>query len=136
MELKLIRKTFTPESTIGELYVDGKFECFILEDTVREHGVKVPGETAIPYGKYTVIITFSPKFNRYLPLLLNVPNFSGIRIHSGNTSKDTLGCLITGSAESQDMVVRSRDAFNKLYPKLSYASQEGILISLTIEKAP
>ena len=134
MNLKLIRKIFTSESTIGELYVDEVFECYILEDVVRDDGVKVDGETAIPYGKYPVTVTYSPRFSRYLPLLNNVPNYSGVRIHSGNTAADTEGCLITGTTQGENIVLQSRDAFNKLYPKLSYASQEGEPISIEITK--
>src|SRR5690348_2405952 len=100
MKLKLIREEFTDESTIGRLYVDDVFECYILEDVVRDE--KIQNETAIPYGTYEVEITYSPKFGRYLPMLLNVPNYTGIRIHPGNTAKDTDGCLLTGTSDSKD----------------------------------
>jgi len=83
MKIEVIRHTFTERSTIGSLYLNGKFECYTLEDVVRV-GEKVPGATAIPEGIYPVQITFSNRFKRDLPLLLNVPNFDGIRIHTGN----------------------------------------------------
>src|SRR5207302_8902491 len=89
MHLKLIRKIFTDKSTIGALYIDNHFECFTLEDTVRETGIKIPGRTAIPYGSYEVIIDHSKRFTGNMPHVLNVPGFEGIRIHSGNTSGDT-----------------------------------------------
>jgi len=123
MELKLARKTFTEESTIGELTVDGKFECFTLEDKVR--AVKVHGKTAIPEGIYEVIINFSPRFKKQLPRLLNVPNFDGILIHPGNTAANTDGCILVGTSKSKDFVGSSRAAFNKLFPKLQAGMKKG-----------
>jgi len=128
MKLKLIRKTFTETSTIGELYINDKFECFILEDKDRKldantnSGIiavnKVYGKTAIPYGTYDVAITFSNRFKQYLPLLISVPAFEGIRIHSGNYATDTEGCLLPGVTMSRDMVQQSKKAFNSLFTKL------------------
>ena len=132
MNLKLVRKTFTEQSTIGELSVNGKFECFTLEDRVRAMGApKVHGETAIPEGIYEVAITFSDKFKKLLPLLLNVPNFEGIRIHSGNTRADTEGCILVGQTKAKDFVGGSRAAFNVLFPKLQAAiKKEKIFIQV------
>lgn len=129
MNLTLIRTQKNKNETIGELYVDDVFECFILEDVVREPGVKVYGETAIPYGTYPVTITYSPRFKRNLPLLNNVPNFSGIRVHPGNTHLDTEGCLIPGTKKTTSSVLNSRIAFKKLYDKLLTAKN----ISITIK---
>jgi hypothetical protein len=97
MNLKLVRTDFTDKSTIGELYtIDDKgteeFLSFILEDVVREE--KIKNETAIPYGQYKVVITHSPRFRRNLPLLLDVPNYFGVRIHPGNSASNTEGCLL------------------------------------------
>jgi hypothetical protein len=132
MNLKLVRKTFTEESTMGELSVNGKFECFTLEDRVRAIAApKVHGETAIPEGIYEVIISFSDKFKKLLPLLLNVPNFEGIRIHSGNTKADTEGCILVGQSKAKDFVGGSRAAFNVLFPKLQAAlKKEKIFIQV------
>lgn len=132
MKLKLIRKDFTDKSTIGELYVNDKFECFILEDVVRD--TKIKGETAIPYGTYDVVITYSPRFGCHLPLLLNVPNFSGIRIHKGNTRKDTEGCLLPGASKGVDVVYQSAVAFNKLYPQLVEADKNKEKITIEVTK--
>lgn len=117
MKIEVVRHTCTPRSTIGSMYLDGRFECYTLEDVVRQ-GEKVPGQTAIPEGIYTVQITFSNRFKRDLPLLLNVPNFEGIRIHPGNTDADTEGCILVGRATGVDAIYNSRDAFNTLYPKI------------------
>jgi uncharacterized protein DUF5675 len=106
MQLQLIRKIFTDKSTIGELSVNGAFECFTLEDKVRP--VKIKGETAIPAGTYEVAVTFSNKFQKFLPLLMDVPNFDGIRIHTGNTPEDTLGCILVGQGKGADSITSSR----------------------------
>ena len=127
MELLLKRIHKTETSTIGELSIDGKFECYTLEDV--ERAVKVKNETAIPKGKYKVIITPSNRFKRDLPLLQNVPGFEGIRIHSGNTNHDTEGCILVGQTRAADFIGNSRKAFDKLFPKLQKASE----INITIE---
>ena len=120
-EIYLKRYWFTEKSTIGELYYDSldKRECYVLEDKVREAGVKVYGETAIPAGEYKVVVNFSNHMKKQLPQILNVPGFEGIRIHSGNTDKDTEGCLLVGEKwTSGDLIIGSRAAFSKLFPKI------------------
>lgn len=130
MELLLTRKWLTDNSTIGELYVDGNLECYTLEDTVRDE--KIPGKTAIPEGRYEVIINHSQKFNKKLPLLLNVPQFEGIRIHVGNYPKDTDGCILVGQTRKQDFIGNSKVAFNALFEKLNNALQtEEVYIEVT-----
>lgn len=128
MKLKLIRKTLTETSTIGELFINDQFECFVLEDkdrgllqsnplsVIQEH--KVYGKTAIPKGTYDVVISFSNRFKQYLPLLVNVPAFEGVRIHPGNYATDTEGCLLPGLTMSRDMVQQSKKAFTALFNKL------------------
>lgn len=120
MQLQLHRTDRTDTSTIGELAVDGKFQCYILEDVDRHLTSdtlqnKVHGKTAIPAGTYEIAVTFSTRFNKPLPLLLNVPGFEGIRIHPGNTSADTEGCLLPGTTKGPDKVLNSRIAFDKLF---------------------
>jgi hypothetical protein len=117
----------TENSTIGELLIDGLFECFTLEDKERE--VKIKGETAIPKGEYKVIINESNRFKRELPLLLNVPNFEGVRIHSGNTNHDTEGCILVGQSRNKNYIGQSRKAFDKLFKKMQKAKE----ITLTIQ---
>lgn len=83
-----------PTAILGEMWIDGVFFAYTLEDVYRE--VKVFGETCIPANKYNAIVTMSTRFKKELPLLENVPNFAGIRIHGGNTDKDTHGCILIG----------------------------------------
>jgi hypothetical protein len=95
MELNLYRHTYNTkgdENIIGDLFIDDVFFCHTLEDKKRADGLKVFGETAIPAGVYNVAVTRSNRFKRLMPLIMDVPMFSGIRIHGGNTSKDTHGC--------------------------------------------
>lgn len=122
--------------TPGKLYVDDVFECDTLEDVVRDDGVKIWGQTAIPYGTYEVDITYSPRFKQMLPILLNVPNFTGIRIHPGNDVDDTEGCILTGVASGNTIMGgTSRPAFLKLFKKLfaARAANERVTISIVQE---
>lgn len=109
MRLKLKRVAKKEEYTIGKLYIDGKYYCDTLEDTVRDLTVekKIPGDTAIPAGRYNVVVTLSPRFGRELPRLLNVPYFDGILIHRGNTAKDTAGCILVGENSQIGKVLNS-----------------------------
>ena len=135
MHLKVQRSVFTNRSTIGELFVDGAFECFTLEDVVRP--VKVPGMTAIAEGVYVLSVSFSSRFKRLLPELHDVPNFTGIRIHPGNTDADTEGCILVGQTRSQDFVGGSRAAFTKLFTRIQDAAQrEKIFIEVTSSAVP
>jgi len=127
MKLLLKRLHKTENSTIGELYVDGKFECYTLED--KERDVKIKSETAIPKGTYIVGITLSNRFKKLLPILINVPNFEGVRIHSGNTNHDTDGCILVGTTRSKDFIGNSRIAFQRLFKKMQSAKD----ITITIE---
>lgn len=119
MQLRLIRDTFTDRSTTGKLYIDDFWECFTLEDVPRE--TKIPGETAIPEGRYRVVINFSVRFQRMLPQLLDVPGFVGVRIHPGNTDADTEGCILVGQTRRPNWVGNSKLAFALLFAKLQTA---------------
>ena len=104
-----VRRTFKgPDYTIGKLYIDGHYLCDTLEDTVRPAGTKIAGKTAIPAGTYRVKKTMSPRFKKILPEILNVPGFAGVRIHSGNTAKDTEGCLLLGLNKAKGAVLESQ----------------------------
>lgn len=125
MTLRLIREPSISGATLGVLFVDGHYECFTLEDTIREipgqpvAQWKVPTHTAIPAGRYRVIVTPSQRFQRRLPLLVDVPGFTGIRIHSGNTAADTEGCILVGSDRQARRVLQSRVAFERLFERLT-----------------
>ena len=143
MRLELKRKALLPEYTIGDLFVDGKLFCNTLEDTVRDLNKdgdlndagegKVYGQTAIPYGTYEVVITYSNRFKRQLPLLENVKGFEGIRIHPGNTKEDTHGCILVGVNSKKGMVTESKKTFDKLFAILRDAVEmkETIFITIT-----
>lgn len=144
----------TKEYTIGELFVNEEATlskttkvCDTLEDTFRllpkvclntPKGIgcnckeKVYGKTCIPYGTYTVRLSYSNRFKRILPEVLNVPHFLGIRLHSGNSSKDTEGCILVGTKSKGDWVTASRVAFNKLYKLLQTAEKNKEEITITI----
>ena len=112
MQVKIDRKWRKPTYTIGIVYIDDERFCESMEDTDRGlrqdmsvgeiSRIKVAGETAIPTGKYKVAMTYSPRYNRMMPQIMNVKGFAGIRIHSGNTAKDSLGCVLLGVATNPD----------------------------------
>lgn len=115
INLYLRRYEYQPERTFGKLYVEGTDFCDVLEDTHRDLNKveKVYGKTCIPSGRYKVIFTYSPKFKKRMPLLVGVPHFEGVRIHTGNTEKDTEGCLLVGIREGNTLV-KSRITFERL----------------------
>lgn len=127
MKLTLKRISLKPDYTIGKLYIDGKYFCDTLEDTVRKLPAenKIPGSTAIPTGTYRVSVTYSPKFGRDLPLVENVPYFTGIRIHRGNTPQDTSGCILVGENKAIGKVLNSTLYEKELTEMLSDAERSG-----------
>ena len=139
MEIVVKRIALKPTYTIGKLYIDGEYFCDTLEDTVRDLNKngkfdngekKVYGGTAIPYGKYEIEWTYSPRFKKHTPQLMNVPSFEGIRIHSGNSSTDTEGCLLLGENKQVGKVLNSKATINKFYPIIKQACSKG---KVTIE---
>lgn len=120
--------------TIGKLYINGEYFCDTLEDKVRSLPStcpdtkcgckeKVYGQTAIPEGEYRVILSYSPRFKRVLPLLLGVEHFEGIRIHSGNTSEHTEGCILVGFNSEKGKVLQSRETERRLIERLEEADE-------------
>ena len=139
MKLTLKRIALRPTYTIGKLYVDDVYFCDTIEDTVRDINKngkfdngekKIHSKTAIPYGNYEIKWTYSPRFKKYTPQLMNVPSFEGIRIHAGNTSADTEGCLILGENKQVGKVLNSRATINKFYQIIKEACSKG---KVTIE---
>ena len=135
MKLTLRRKWFTEKSTIGELYIEEDYECFTLEDCVRQEGEKVYGETAIPWGRYRVCIDWSNHFKRFMPHILLVPNFEGVRIHSGNSPADTDGCICLGNTRFKDWIGESVRAYGHFIKQLEHAIHigEDVHINIVVE---
>lgn len=148
MDLTLTRNTFFPTTTLGVLSVDGKLECYTLEDRVRvdpnpetpQNEAKVYGETAIPEGRYRVVINMSPKFKKLMMRLLDVPGFTGILIHGGNKHQDTFGCILVGQAISGETIKpgTSTPAVRALFNKVQAALNKGeeVWITITSEVKP
>lgn len=131
MELLLERKYLRAAYTIGCLWANGTRFCDTLEPEVRP--VKVPGHTAIPAGRYAVVVNRSPRFGRDLPRLLNVPGFDGILIHRGNTAADTSGCILVGENKKPGWVVNSTPYELRLTALLKEVQQKGEKIFITIK---
>ena len=128
MLIEVKRFEFKDTHTVGKMYVDGVYECYTLEDTVR-NGTKVIGKTAIPIGTYKLIIDASTRFKQDMPHILDVPDFTGVRIHAGNTSADTDGCILLGSTwAGKDFIGNSKIAYKKFFDKL----KENKTVSITI----
>lgn len=131
MKLTLKRFHFADTYTIGKLFIEDKPFCDVLEDVVRDKNkdgdlqdngeAKIYGRTAIPFGTYKVILTMSNRFKVLLPLLVDVPEFEGVRIHAGNTSEDTHGCLLVGENKEKGKVLNSKATMEKLMPILRVA---------------
>lgn len=124
MTLTLHREPSQPWGTPGKLSIDGEPECVTLEDIVRP-GKKILHETAIPAGRFRVVINHSPRFGKILPMLLEVPDFVGVRLHAGNTSQDTSGCILVGLGRSAQGVTRSREAMDRLQPQIAAVLARG-----------
>ena len=135
MELILKRIAKKKSYTIGRLYIETEYFCDTLEPTWRDykHGArKIMGCSAIPEGRYAVVITWSAKLEAWLPLLLHVPNFDGIRIHAGNTAQDTAGCILVGQNREVGKVLNSRTWLKKLKAKIVEAKENGEPVHITV----
>jgi len=142
MKIRLHRKYLKKGYSIGKLYVNGTYVTDTLED--QDRGLsefnpleeirkkKVRGETAIPIGTYQVTWTYSPRFDRMLPLLNGVPGFEGIRIHSGNRARDTEGCILCGKNTEPGVITNSRYWTNKVNSMIEKAYKDKEQITITI----
>jgi hypothetical protein len=139
MELVLTRIAKRKTYTIGRLEIktgESLYLCDTLEPTWRDYahgGHKIKGCSAIPEGRYAVVISYSPKFEQWLPILLGVPNFSGIRIHAGNCSEDTEGCILVGKNKLVGQLVDSRIWLHRLKKKIVEAKDRGEPVWITIQ---
>lgn len=132
MELKVYRKYYTDKSTVGELWINNQFFCFTLEDydRLRKGLPKVKSETAIPAGKYNLIVNKSERFSKlagkdvFMPLLINVPQFEGVRIHNGNKPEHTDGCILVGLSKEKDFIGMSKVCFQKLMERFANTLEE------------
>lgn len=143
MEIRVKRIARKDGYTIGKMYINGAYFCDTLEDTDR--GLKstmsvdeilarkVKAQTAIPTGKYDVILTFSPKFKRVLPLLLNVPGYQYIRVHHGNLPSSTDGCLLVGENKIKGQIINSRATLEKLMSVLLECEKKKEKVTILIE---
>lgn len=121
MKIKVDRIYKGESYTIGKMYLNGEYFCDTLEDAIRP--VKIPNETAIPAGTYKVEVTYSPRFKRNLPLLVDVPNYTGIRIHNGSNKDHTSGCILVGFNTSKGILSDSRKISDQLTEKLKSLSE-------------
>lgn len=142
MVIDIHRKYRKPSYSIGILSIDGKVICNTLEDTDRGlrkemsekeiAKIKIKGKTAIPIGKYSVIMTDSPRFKRQMPLVCDVKGFSGIRIHSGNDADDTEGCILCGKNTEVGRVTSSRYWTDKVYEYIENALKNKQSVKINI----
>lgn len=135
MKIQVIRKIYSANSIISDILINDAFFCHGLEDRSRDDNrdgdladageAKVFGKTAIPAGNYDLVISFSNRFKKRLPEVINVLGFAGIRIHAGNIPADTHGCLLVGvySSHMPDFISNSRIVFSKLMSKLEIATK-------------
>lgn len=124
-DISLIRKIFSNNSTIGQLTMDD-LTLWTLEDTARN--IKIDGQTCIPSGVYEIQLQPSSHFNRLMPFLQEVPFYTGIMIHPGNTPLDTNGCILVGmDHQNVGSISDSRQAFDLLFPKIESALKQGPL---------
>lgn len=140
MRLTLKRIANKKDYCIGNLYINGVWFCNTLEDVDRGlnsamteeelKDLKIKGETAIPVGIYKVIMNYSPKYQKVMPLLTNVPGYTGIRIHSGNTAKDTEGCILVGLNTIKGKLTNSRNTYNALFKRLKQKGSNDVTIEI------
>lgn len=143
MEIRVKRIARKDGYTIGQMSLNNEYFCDTLEDTDRGLkntmsvdeilSKKRKGITAIPTGEYDVILTFSPKFKRVLPLLLNVPGYQYIRVHHGNLPSSTDGCLLVGENKIKGQIINSRATLERLMSVLLECEKKKEKVTITIE---
>jgi len=143
LEIVLERKFKHEDCTEGNLYVGGNWFCHVIEDKVRAKAglwnklLKVYAETAIPYGRYPVLVTWSNRFNRRLTGVFNVPDFEGIRIHNGTTARSSAGCpIISYQTDGNKRLTRDPSAMNDLCIKIDAFQKTGKVYLTIIDSKP
>jgi hypothetical protein len=139
MEITVRRGPTVQGATIGELCLDGVFQCYTLEDAVREiagepvSAWKIQNKTAIPRGRYKIGLHNSPHFKCIVPILLGVPGYADVLIHWGNSALDTDGCILVGQTKEGNLIYKSKAAWQALYPKISAALALGQPVYIDIQ---
>lgn len=136
LEVVVTRSASVDKHTPGRMTINGRhfgYTCEDLDRHLEDGGVKVPKETAIPRGRYRLSITFSPHFGKMLPLIENVPGFSGVRIHGGNTEADTEGCILLGKAPTPTGIANCAERMSCLCGLLTEAEDYGTECWITVE---
>ena len=140
LHLRIIREEFTSQTTVGKMYIDGHFFGYTLEDTVRAFGIKVKGHTALPAYQYQVKLSFSPKYERMMPLIFNQSDesvnamgiqFKGIRFHGENQHSDTEGCFLIAKHHLTNEIIQG-SLEKELSQIISEAESQGKQIALEI----
>lgn len=136
MKTKIIRVAEGKQSTLSHLYIDGIFQCFLLEDKIRQ--VKIKSQTAIPTGEFHLVVNtwggMNKKYantfhdiHRGMIEIEGLPTFDAVYIHVGNTITQTAGCPLVGLSwikkDGDFQVLQSREAYKMVYPKLLKISQ-------------
>ena len=144
MRVTLRRIAFKDKYTIGKVYINNKYFCDSIED--KDRGLydwqsveyilekKIKHETAIPYGMYKLMWSYSPKYKRFMPEVLGVKGFTGIRIHSGNTEEDSSGCILLGFNKKVGMVLDSRKTCKKFDAIIEEYYKKGEPMTIEVTK--
>ena len=147
MDFQVRRFAFKESYTIGRMIAGIELLCNTLEDKIRDlqdlnhdgdfddpgEG-KIYGETAIPCGRYQIIVTYSPKFGKRLPELLHVPGFTNIRIHSGANAKHTEGCILVGENRQRGRLVNGPYYQTRIVQMIDEDDEKGIKSWITVKE--
>lgn len=132
MILRIVGTDYYDNCIIGNFFINDFWLCYSLEDKLRKK--KIYGKTAIPNGEYKVVLDHSYKYNRVMPHILDVPNFKGVRIHKGNTEKDTEGCVLLGAHKGEGYIYNCSRVYNKLVEQMQEAIENGEEIKIILER--
>ena len=136
MLIEIKRHWYTNRSTMGVLGINGTHTCFTLEDVARAKGVKIPKETCISAGSYNVIMDYSPRHEKIMPHILNVPLFEGVRFDIANKSVEVEGCIAVGFERFYDLLGSSSAAYEYITKQINetFIRNEPIELVITDEQ--